>query len=257
MDLGLKGKRALVTGGTRGIGRAIVEALAGEGADVAFCARDAAAVEATVVEVGATGVRASGRALDVTDGDRLQTWIDDVAGQFGGIDIVVANVGSGTAPTGWQLSREDWQAALNGNLLGGMVLATEALARMFEEQRGSLVMVSSIAGSEAIGAPAPYSAAKAALQSAVKSLSRLAGPHGVRVNAVAPGNVLFPGGSWERKLAERREFFKDYIQREVPLKRFGAPREIADTAGFLASERASFVTGACWVVDGGQTRSFC
>ena len=194
---------------------------------------------------------------DMTELSGVQEAFERTMAAFGKLDIVVANVGSGTAPAGWQLSREDWQAVLDANLLGGMVLATEALARMLEEQRGSLVMVSSIAGSEAIGAPAPYSAAKAALQSAVKNLSRMAGPHGVRVNAVAPGNVLFPGGSWEKKLAERGEFFKDYIQREVPLKRFGVPREIADTAVFLASERASFVTGACWVVDGGQTRSFC
>jgi 3-oxoacyl-[acyl-carrier protein] reductase len=101
-----------------------------------------------------------------------------------------------------------------------------------------------------------YSAAKAALLSAMKSLSRLVGPQGIRVNAVAPGNVLFPGGSWERKLLERREFFEQYISTEVPLQRFGQPQEIAEAVLFLTSDRASFITGACLVVDGGQTRSF-
>ena len=259
MDLGLRDSVAFIAGSSRGIGLAIARAFLAEGAKVVVTGRDPCCLEEAARGLGAAVGERRVLAVpgDMTELSGVQEAFERTSATFGRLDIVVANVGSGTAPAGWQLSREDWQAVLDANLLGGMVLATEALARMFEEQRGSLVMVSSIAGSEAIGAPAPYSAAKAALQSAVKSLSRLAGPHGVRVNAVAPGNVLFPGGSWERKLAERREFFKDYIQREVPLKRFGVPQEIADTTVFLASERASFVTGACWVVDGGQTRSFC
>lgn len=168
----------------------------------------------------------------------------------------MANVGSGTGRGGWELSPEDWQSALRVNLLGGMTLASAALPHLMSRGRGSLIFISSIAGCEAINAPVPYSAAKAAVQSAAKSLSRLMGPHGVRVNTVAPGNVLFPGGAWERKLAERREFFEESIRTEVPLRRFGTPDEIADAVVFLASERASFITGACLVVDGGQTRSF-
>jgi len=168
---------------------------------------------------------------------------------------VVANVGSGTAPSGWDLSPDDWQAALTANLLGSMALARKAMSRLIARGGGNITFVSSIAGVEAINAPIGYSAAKAAVLSAMKSLSRLVGPQGVRVNAVAPGNVLFPGGSWERKLMEREDFFKEYIRTEVPLQRFGRPEEIADAVVFLASERASFITGACLVVDGGQTRS--
>ena len=114
---------------------------------------------------------------------------------------------------------------------------------------------SSIAGCEALSAPLPYSAAKAALINVTKNLSRMVGSHGIRVNAVAPGNVLFPGGSWEKKLTENREFFEEYIRREVPLQRFGRAEEVADAVVYLASERASFMTGACVVLDGGQTRS--
>jgi len=140
--------------------------------------------------------------------------------------------------------------------LGSMALASTVLPHLIARGAGSLTFTSSIVGCEAINAPITYSATKAAVQGAMKSLSRLVGPQGVRVNAVAPGNVLFPGGSWERKLAERREFFEQYIQSEVPLQRFGRPEEIANAVVFLASERASFITGACLVVDGGQTRSF-
>lgn len=164
-------------------------------------------------------------------------------------------MGSGTARGGWDLNLDDWQSALKINLLGSMALANAVLPHLIARGHGSLTFISSIAGCEAINAPVTYSTAKAALQSAMKSLSHLVGPHGVRVNSVAPGNVLFPGGTWERKLAEKRKFFQQYIRSEVPLQRLGLPEEIADAVVFLASNRASFITGACLVVDGGQTRS--
>ena len=193
---------------------------------------------------------------DMTSPADIQYALDEAISAFGVIDTVIANVGNGTAPSGWDLKLNDWQSALNSNLLAGMALASAVLPRLIARGGGSLTFISSIAGCEAIDAPVTYSAAKAAIRSAMKSLSRLVGPQGVRVNAVAPGNVLFPGGSWERKLAERRESFEQYIQSEVPLQRFGRPEEIANAVVFLASERASFITGACLVVDGGQTRSF-
>jgi len=193
---------------------------------------------------------------DMTDPADIRCALDETVAAFGGIDAVVANVGSGTGRGGWDLDLNDWQSALNINLLGSMALARIALPHLIARGGGSITFISSIAGCEAINAPVTYSAAKAAVLSAMKSLSRLVGRHGVRVNAVAPGNVLFPGGTWERKLAERREFFEQYIHSEAPLQRFGRPEEIADAVVFLASERASFITGACLVVDGGQTRSF-
>ena len=258
MDLGLHDRVAFIAGSSRGIGLAIARAFLREGAKVVITGRNAKSLEgATALLVAETGARyVLSIQGDMTDPTDIRRALDETVATFSGIEAVVANVGSGIARSGWDLNLDDWQSVLNINLLGGMALASAALSHLIARGGGSLTFISSIGGCEAINAPVTYSAAKAAVQSAMKSLSRLVGPHGVRVNAVAPGNVLFPGGSWERKLAERREFFEQYVQSEVPLQRFGRPEEIADAVIFLASERASFITGACLVVDGGQTRSF-
>ena len=258
MDLGLHDKVAFIAGSSRGIGLAIARAFLREGAKVVITGRNAESLEtAKALLVTEAGVqRVLSLRGDMTDPADIQRALDETVSAFGGIDAVVANVGSGTARGGWDLTLDDWQSVLNINLLGSMALASAALPHLISRGSGSLTFISSIVGCEAINAPVTYSAAKAAVQSAMKSLSRLVGSHGVRVNAVAPGNVLFPGGTCERKLAESREFFEQYIRSEVPLQRFGQPEEIADAVVFLASERASFITGACLVVDGGQTRSF-
>jgi len=257
VDLELYDKVAFIAGSSRGIGLAIARAFLREGAKVVITARNAKSLE----EANALLIREAGaqRVLsirgDMTDPTDIRCALNETMATFRGIDAVVANVGSGIARGGWDLTLDDWQSVLNINLLGSMALASAALPHLLARGGGSLTFISSIAGCEAINAPVTYSAAKAAVQSAMKSLSRLVGPQGVRVNAVAPGNVLFPGGSWEQKLAERRKFFEQYVQSEVPLQRFGRPEEIANAVVFLASERASFITGACLVVDGGQTRS--
>jgi len=257
MNLGLQNKIAFVAGSSRGIGLAIAHAFLREGAKVAISGRHA---EPLAEAKALLSAEADSQCIlsvqgDMTDEIQIQSALAKTANTFGGIDVVVANVGSGTARGGWQLTADDWQAVLNTNLLGSMTLASAAMPYLLA-RKGNLIFISSIAGLEAINAPVTYSAAKTALQSAMKSLSRLVGPQGVRVNTVAPGNILFPGGSWERKLQERREFFEQYIHSEVPLQRFGKPEEIADAVVFLASERASFITGTCLVIDGGQTRSF-
>jgi 3-oxoacyl-[acyl-carrier protein] reductase len=258
MDLNLRDKVAFIAGSSRGIGLAIAQAFVSEGANVVISGRDAASLDQAQKLLSAKEGQERVAAIlgDMTREAELEQALGRVEKIYGGLDAVVANVGSGTARSaGWQLSQDDWQAALTLNLVGSMTLASKAMSHLIARGSGSLTFISSIAGFEAINAPLGYSAAKAAVLSAMKGLSRLAGPRGVRVNAVAPGNVLFPGGSWESKLAERREFFENYIQTEVPLKRFARPEEIADAVVFLASERASFITGACLVVDGGQTRS--
>ena len=255
MDLGLSGKVALVTGASRGIGLAIARAFLAEGAKVCVTGRDGAALEQARAELATLGSVLAVRADMTQDADIRRALHESEAG-LGPLDAVVANVGNGSGKPGHVLDTADWQSMLSTNLLGGMALAAQVLPRLSKRQGGSLTFVSSIAGLEAVGAPAPYAAAKAALHAACGSFARQVGGDGVRVNCLAPGNVLFPGGSWERKLADRPGVFEGMVEAEVPLRRFATPGEIADVAVFLASSRAAFVTGAVWVVDGGQTRSF-
>ena len=191
---------------------------------------------------------------DLTNEAEIERALDSTRDAFGAIDVVVANVGDGRGTSGWGVGRDEWDVALERNLLGSLALARSSMPDLIA-RRGSLVMISSIAGTESLGAPMAYAAAKAALNSAIGSLARSVGSQGVRVNAVMPGNVLFAGGTWEAKVEQRPDFWRDCIDREVPLERFGRPDEIAQAVLFLASERASFITGAALVVDGGQTRS--
>lgn len=193
---------------------------------------------------------------DMARREDIERALDITVSTFDRVNAVVANVGSGTAKGGWDLDEDDWAPVMDLNLRGSVALTSVAMPHLLKQESSSFTFISSIAATEAIGAPIPYSAAKAAIEMTMKSLSRLVGPQGVRVNAVSPGNVLFPGGSWEKKLVDRREFFEEMIQREVPLQRFASPEEIANVVVFLASERASFVTGSSVVVDGGQTRSY-
>ena len=256
MDLHLAEKVAFIAGSSRGIGLAIARAFLKEGARVVVTGRSMKSLdEATSLLVEEADPR---RVLsvsgDMTEPKAIASAVDQAVDKFGGIDALVANVGSGAGKGGWDLGLDEWNSALDMNFTGSMAVSRVALPHLLAGRSGSITFVSSIAAHESINAPVPYGAAKAALQSAAKSLSRLIGKDGVRVNVVAPGNVLFPGGSWEKKLAERREFFEDYVHSEVPLGRFGRPDEIADAVVFLASDRASFITGACLVVDGGQTR---
>lgn len=258
MDLGLQQKVAFVAGSSRGIGLAIARAFMREGASVVITGRTGPALDDAARALAAIAGPDRVRALqgDMTDPADIAAVLDAVLDAFGRIDTVVANVGSGAVARGWDIGPTEWEAALRVNLVGSMMLSAAVLPLFVERRRGSVTFISSIAGVEAIDAPVTYSAAKAAVQAATKSLARLVGPQGVRVNAVAPGNVLFPGGSWERKLAERREEVERYVRTEVPLQRFATPEEIADAVVFLASDRAAFITGAVVVIDGGQTRSF-
>jgi 3-oxoacyl-[acyl-carrier protein] reductase len=255
VDLGLTNKVAFIAGASRGIGLAIARAFLSEGARVVITGRNAESLSQAKSICKADPGQLLAICGDMTAGPEIESALEETLTTFSGLDAVIANVGSGAASGGWDLTSDDWQTVLNLNLMGSMALASASLSRLVGRGQGSLTFISSIAGVEAINAPVTYSAAKAAIQNAMKNFSRLVGPQGVRVNAVAPGNVLFPGGSWERKLADRREFFEQYVRAEVPLQRFGRAEEVADAVVFLASERASFITGACLVVDGGQTRS--
>ena len=258
MDLELKDKVVLVSGSSRGIGFAIARAFLQEGAMVVITGRNEESLgHARDTLLGQTSPeRVFAIHADMTDPAEIRSTLGQIMTRFESLHAVVANVGTGAGKMGWDLTPDEWQAGLQKNLVGNMTLATAALPYLVSRGGGSVTFVSSIVGFEAVNAPLPYSAAKSAIHIVVKNLARMLGGSGVRVNVVAPGNVLFPGGSWEKKLIDNRDIVEQYIKSEVPARRFGRPEEIADAVVFLASERASFITGSCLVVDGGQSRSY-
>ena len=252
MKLELEGRVALVTGASRGIGRAIARMLAAEGAHVALAARGEDALKQTCMELGGN---VSFHIADVTDPAAAITMVRDVDEKWGGIDILICNVGSGASVPPGQETSAEWRHVMDLNLFAttNTIEAARPIMRRGHGDR-AIVCVSSICGLAALGAPVTYSAAKAALNATVRGLARPLAQDGIRINAVAPGNILFDGGTWARKLAENKAGVDDMLAHEVPLRRLGTPDEIADVVGFLASPRAAFITGTVIVADGGQLR---
>jgi len=256
MDLGLRDRVVLIGGASRGIGLAAARGFLAEGALVAVVARGAdrlnAAKGALQDEFGRDRVTAI--PADVTTEAGAKDAVERVVAEFGRLEILVANVGQGNVGAGFDRTGDEWRAVLDVNLVGSVGLVRQAVPHL-RAHGGNIVFVSSIAGVEDIGAPVTYAAAKAGLIAAMKGLARELAP-GIRVNAVAPGNVLFPGGMWESKLSERREQVEQTVRSSVPLQRFGRPEEVAALIVFVASRVASFITGSCLVIDGGQTRTW-
>ncbi|MGE0626213.1 MAG: SDR family NAD(P)-dependent oxidoreductase [Hyphomicrobiaceae bacterium] len=253
MDLGLASKVALVTGASRGIGLAIASALAREGCKVALNARDGEGLERAKASIAAD---VSIHKADVQNDAETHWLIDDVGARWGRLDILVCNVGSGASVPPGNETDAEWRRVMDLNLFAttGTISAARPLMRNGEGDR-SIVAVSSICGLAALGAPVTYSAAKAALNATVRGLARPLARDGIRINAVAPGNILFEGGTWAHKLAENRDSVEDMLTREVALARLGMPEEVADAVAFLASPRAAFITGTVMVADGGQLRA--
>jgi NAD(P)-dependent dehydrogenase (short-subunit alcohol dehydrogenase family) len=249
MDLGLAGKRALVTGGTKGIGRAVAEHFAAEGCDVAICARNAAEVEEAVAALAATGVRATGRAVDVADGPALSGWVRDVATEFGGLDILVCNVSALAIGQ----DEASWRAEFETDMMGTVRAVDAAMPSLEASGAASIVVISSVSGREVDFAAGPYGVFKAALIHYAKGLSYQLAGKGIRVNALSPGNTYFAGGVWEKIEHGNPELFAQALALN-PTGRMGRPEEMARAVVFLASPAASFITGTNLVVDGALTR---
>jgi 3-oxoacyl-[acyl-carrier protein] reductase len=256
VELGLAGKVAVVTGASRGIGRAIALGLAAEGCHVAIGARGAAALDAVVAEVERVGGRAVAVAGDLAIPGGAEPLLNRAVEAIGGLDIVVNNLG-GSAPANkpfMDTGPEDWRGVVALNLYPAIETSRLAVPHFRRRGGGVIVMIASIYGREA-GGYTGYNAVKSSLISLAKSLSRELAPDNVRVNAVAPGSILFPGGGWDRRRQADPEGMADFVKRDIPLGRFGRPEEVASVVTFLCSERASWVSGACIPVDGSQGRS--
>jgi 3-oxoacyl-[acyl-carrier protein] reductase len=253
MKLAIEGRIALVVGASRGIGFAIAEGLAAEGAKVALAARGIDGIKSAA---GKIGHGASFHTVDVTDPAAALSLVNEIEKQSGKIDILVCNVGSGASVPPGKETAAEWSRMADLNLFAttNMLEAARPLMARGSGDR-AIVCISSIAGMAALGAPVAYYAAKAALNATVRGLARPLALEGIRINAVAPGNILSPDGTWARKIAENKQAVDDMLQREVALRRLGTPEEIADIVAFLASPRAAFITGSVMVADGGQLRS--
>jgi len=254
MDLGLRGKVVVITGSSRGIGRATAIAFGAEGARVVLSARGAEQLDEAAGAVRAAGGEALPVQVDVTTDEGVGRLLDETSRAFGPVDVLVNNVGGSRGAPTWEASDEDWRSVLDLNLMPAVRCSRAVIPAMIERRAGSIVIVSSIYGRESGGATT-YNAAKAAELSLAKQLARQLAPHNVRVNAVAPGSVIFPGGGWQRRVDADPEAMRRFVQSDMPLGRFGEPPEIASVIVFLSSERASLITGACLNVDGGQSRS--
>jgi len=249
MDLGLRGKRAIVTGATKGIGRAIVELLAAEGCDIGLCARSEDEVEEAVRSLRRHGGTVVGNPVNVRDGDAYKAWLDATATALGGCDIFVPNVSAG----GGMDSEKNWWKNFEVDVLH-TVRGCEALMPHLEKSgAGSIVMISSTNAVETFYVPMAYNAMKASLITYAKQLSQVAGRKNVRVNSVSPGPIYFEGGAWEMIKSTNQKMY-DATLRAMPNGRFGTPEEVARVVAFLASPAGSLVTGANVVADNGFTK---
>lgn len=251
MQLDLSGKTALVTGASKGIGWAIAQTLHDEGCRVALNARNAGDLSAATAQLA----DAIGVVGDVTQPAEARRIVAEVLSTFGRLDILVCNVGSGRSVPPGNETADEWQRIFAINLwstTNSVEAAREALAA----SKGVVVCISSICGLEVIsGAPVTYSAAKAALHAYVRGIARPLGKQGVRINAVAPGNILFDGSVWSRKLAEDTPAVQAMLSKDVALGSLGTPADVACLAAYLASPRSGFASGSVWTLDGGQVHA--
>jgi len=250
MDLGLKGKSVLVTGGSKGIGLAIAELFAGEGANVAICARNTDDVAKAVKSLRAKGVKASGRGLDVADPGALKAWIEAAAAELGGIDVIVCNVSALAVGD----TAESWEKSFRTDMMHTVNSVAAAKPYLEKSKSASIVIVSSVSGFEVDFAAGSYGAMKAALIHYSKGLSNQLVAKGIRVNVVSPGNTYFEGGIWQNIERGNPDLFKTAMSLN-PTGRMGTPEEVAAGVVFLASPMASRVSGTNLIIDGALTKA--
>lgn len=249
MDLGLKGRKAIVTGATKGIGRAVVERLIAEGVDVALCARTAEEVDSTVKALSSRGPRVLGEAVNVRDGEAYKAWLGRAAEALGGCDVFVPGVSAG----GGFDSEKNWVRNFEIDVLH-TVRGCEALTPHLERSgQGAIVIISSTNAVETFAAPMAYNAMKAALITYGKQLAQFLGRKGIRVNTVAPGPIYFEGGAWEMIKGTQPKLY-EWAMKQIPCGRMGTPDEVARVVVFLASPAASLITGSNVVADNGFTK---
>lgn len=249
MDLKIKGKVAIVTGGTKGIGRAIVEAFAAEGANVAFCARNKDEVAETEKALTAHGIKAKGTALDVGDAAAIRAWVDSTAKEFGGIDMAVANVSALAIPD----TDENWDTSYKVDMMGTVNLCKAVIPHLGKSDVKSLLAISSVSGREADFAGGPYGTFKTAIIGYMAGLSFSLAEQGIRANTVSPGNTYFPGGVWQSIEGGNPDLFNMAMGLN-PTGRMGTAEEIAVGAVFLSSPVSSRISGTNLVIDGALTR---
>jgi NAD(P)-dependent dehydrogenase (short-subunit alcohol dehydrogenase family) len=246
MDLGLKGKKAIVTGGSRGIGRCIAEHLADEGVDVAICARKAEGLQEAVAAFQAKGVKTFSKVVDVSKADEYKSFITEAAEALGGLDIFIHNV---SAMVGQ--GEEGWMKSFQIDMMGAVRGAEAAQPYLEKSQAGSVIFIGTTAAVENFGPPNPYSAMKLALLAYTNDLGQALARKGIRVNTVSPGSIYFKGGAWDRVEKGMPEYFQQ-VKKSIPFGRYGTPEEVARVVVFMASPAASWVTGTNIIVDGGQ-----
>jgi 3-oxoacyl-[acyl-carrier protein] reductase len=255
MDLGLDGKVAVITGSSRGLGLASAKALAAEGCMVTLCGRTETTLKSAAVAVATAPDRVLTVAADVSTEAGVRAVIDQTVDTFGGIDVLVNNVGLARGAGLLETSDADWQEAFDQTLMPAIRASRLAVPHMQRRGGGAIVIIASIFGREA-GGRMSYNAVKAAEISLAKSLAQQLAPSNIRVNSVAPGSILFEGGSWWKRQQADPEGIAAFIRQELPFGRFGTPEEVGAAVAFLASPRASWISGTSVVVDGCQSRAF-
>ncbi len=247
MDLGLSGRKAIVTGASRGLGKAIATQLAGEGVDLLLCARGETALKETAEELRATGVTVQTATLDMSDESAIAPFVTSAIDLLGGLDIVVSNASVGT-----QKGPDQWEKSFRADLLAFVRLAEAAVPLLADSSAPAIVSIGTTSAFDTLPPTGPnsYGASKAAVTHHAAALARSLAPQGIRVNTVSPGPIEFVGGTWERIKEQRTEFY-NAVQSRIPLGHLGSPEDVARAVTFLASPAASYITGTNLVVDGG------